>query len=83
MKLTVITPRGVLYNIQVDKASFPGVLGSFSVMHNHAPILSILRKGKIRYKVPGQTGEQEIAIENGVVEIKQNQIRIFTESSSR
>lgn len=79
MELTIITPRGILCNMNIDKASFPGAQGAFTVMPNHAPIMSTLRRGKIRYNAKGQKEEQEIEVEDGIVEIKQNKIWIFTE----
>lgn len=79
MELTVITPRGIRLNIQVDKASLPGIQGSFTVMPNHAPIISTLRRGKVLYKAKGQIEEQEMEVEVGIVEIKQNHIWIFIE----
>lgn len=81
MELTVITPEGILCNMQVDKASIPGSEGSFTVMSNHAPLMSTLRKGKIRYNAKGG-GEKEIEVEDGIVEVKHNQIWVFTEGGS-
>jgi len=79
MELTIITPRGVLCNMLIDKVSIPGAQGAFTVMPNHAPIMSTLRRGKLRYNAKGQTGEQEMDVEDGIVEIKHNKIWIFTE----
>lgn len=79
MEFTVITPKGILYHVLVDKASFPGSGGTFTVMRNHAPILSTLKKGKIIYNLKGEAEEKELDVEDGIVEVKQNKIRIFTE----
>lgn len=79
MELTIITPRGILCNLLVDKASFPGSKGTFTVMPNHAPIMSTLKRGKIRYNAKGETDEKEMEVEDGIVEVKQNKIWIFTE----
>jgi len=79
MEMTIITPRGILCNMQVDKASIPGSEGSFTVMSNHAPLMSTLRRGKIKYNAKGEAEEKEIDVEDGIVEVKHNKIWIFTE----
>lgn len=65
--------------MQVDKATLPGSLGSFMVLKNHAPLLSTLCKGKIRYTVQGNAEEKEIEVQDGIVEVRQNKIWVFTE----
>jgi len=79
MELTVISPKGILCDMQIDKASFPGCQGTFTVMPNHAPLVSTLKKGKIKYNPTGKVDEKEIDIEDGIVEIKYNKIRVITE----
>ncbi|MDH6535467.1 F0F1 ATP synthase subunit epsilon [Parabacteroides sp. 52] len=79
MELIIITPMGIVCNRQVDKASFPGSLGVFTVFPNHAPIVSTIKKGVVRYNAKGEAVEQEIEVKEGIVEIKQNKIWIFTE----
>ncbi|MDH6358019.1 F0F1 ATP synthase subunit epsilon [Parabacteroides sp. PF5-9] len=79
MELTIITPKGIRCNLQVEKASFPGIQGAFTVMPHHAPIMSTLKKGTIKYQAKGQREELEIDVEDGIVEIKNNQIWVFTE----
>ena len=79
MELTIITPNGMLRNEQVEKASFPGTKGAFTVLSNHASLVSTLGKGKIRYEAKGEAVEKEIDIESGIVEVKQNKIQVFIE----
>lgn len=77
MELTVISPRGILCQAEVEKVMIPGSLGAFTVLPNHAPLISSLQKGMIRYTTKGE--EKEMAVTGGIVEVKQNKIRIFTE----
>lgn len=75
MDLTVISPQGVVLHEQVNKVTLPGAIGSFTILNNHAPLIAALGKGAIRYGETG--GEQEYAIEGGVVEVDDNRIRIL------
>ena len=56
----------------------PGILGSFEVKANHAPIVSALEKGKVL--VRKSEGEISYAISGGFVEVTQNKLTLIAES---
>ena len=47
MLLEIITPDKSIYSGHVKLIQLPGNIGSFEIENNHAPIISILDKGKI------------------------------------
>ena len=61
-------------HLDVDCIFFPGVLGEFEVLRNHAPIISILEEGKIRWRTGGK--EDSIEVKGGVVMVRHNIIKI-------
>ena len=50
MKLRIITPSELLFEGEVESVTLPGRAGSFSVLNNHAPIISSLDKGTVACK---------------------------------
>ena len=77
MQLTIITPDQQVFSGEVSSATFPGEEGSFQVLNNHAPLISALGKGTIRYQ--GSGGEQSVIVEGGVVEVLKNNITVLAE----
>ena len=57
LHLEIITPEKILYTNNVGLVQLPGINGSFTVLKNHAPLVSLLTKGKIR--VIGKDGKEE------------------------
>ena len=47
MNLEIITPDKSVYTGEVSLVQLPGIDGSFEVLDNHAPLISVLKKGKI------------------------------------
>ena len=78
MKLEIITPEKALFKGEVESLSVPGSKGRFMILHNHAPIISMLDKGLITYS-PGGYEKKSIQIEGGVVEVKKNKIIILAD----
>jgi F-type H+-transporting ATPase subunit epsilon len=77
MRLEIISPKGTVVQTEVTQVSLPGAVGAFTVLNGHAPIISTLRKGNISYQTSTKPGD--VAIEKGMVEVKENIIRIFVE----
>ena len=76
--LEIITPDGQVYQGEVESAAFPGTLGTFQVLQNHAPIISSLNKGPLAYV--DQEGAHKYEIDGGVVEVLNNKITVLAES---
>lgn len=74
MKLKIISPEKVIYKGDVERVSLPGSLGFFTVLKDHAPLVSSLVEGKIVYLEA--EGEKEMEIESGVVEVRDNEVII-------
>lgn len=78
MKVKIISPEKTIY--QGDDASLlqlPGIDGSFEILNNHAPIISVLSKGTIR--IVTNEGEKKFDINSGVVECSNNTIQILVQ----
>ena len=78
MELEIISPGGVLFKGETDYVSFPGTAGSFDVLPHHAPMIAALDAGVIRYQTD-EKKEQEIKIQSGFVEIKDDILSVCIE----
>lgn len=74
MTLKVISAEAVLYEGEVEWVTLPGASGSFTVLRNHASLVSTLVAGKLRYGLDGHEGVQEIA--GGVVDVDRNVVSV-------
>ncbi len=76
MKLTIITPQSNT-TVEVEKVSLPGSQGGFMVLEGHAPLISSLSKGQVRYEQQGQ--EHVLEVNGGLVEVNRNEVRVVVE----
>ncbi len=78
MFLEIITPEKKLFEGKVNLIRVPGVEGSFAILNNHAPIVSLLDAGKIKInKIDGET--LYFQIKGGVIEVKNNKTIILAD----
>ena len=78
MKVNIITPEETLFSGELYLVKVPGIDGSFEIMNNHAPLLSILGKGEIKL-VDDNKNETKISINGGVIEVSDNNVKILAE----
>lgn len=81
MYLEIVTPDEKFFEGEVESATFPGTDGSFQVLNNHAPMISTLGKGDLRFsrKVEKKVKETHILVEGGVVEVLNNKVSVLAE----
>jgi F-type H+-transporting ATPase subunit epsilon len=81
MFLEIITPDEKVFQGEVDSATFPGSDGSFQVLNNHAPMISTLGYGDIKFSrmVEKKVRETHLLVEGGIVEVLNNKVTVLAE----
>ena len=78
MKLEIVTPEKTIFAGEVSLVQLPGVDGSFEILNHHAPLISVLKRGKIKIE-DDQNQEQFFEINGGVVEVLRNKVLVLAE----
>ena len=78
MYLEILTPDEKIFEGEVITTSFSGIDGTFQVMNNHAPMISILGLGDLRY-TEDKKNEQTITVNGGIVEVLNNKTVVLVE----
>ena len=74
MKLQIISTDGVIFEGEATKVTLPGTVGPFTVLENHASILSTLTKGVLEYESNGIV--EAVKIKGGFVDVNNNQVSV-------
>ncbi len=93
MLLEIVSPEAKLFSAEVTSVTLPGVDGSFQILNNHAPIVSILGEGVVKITASSfafakdvatkftKVDEQNytIAIQSGTIEMKDNKVIVLVD----
>jgi F-type H+-transporting ATPase subunit epsilon len=93
MILEIVSPEATLFKGEVTSVSLPGVNGSFQILNNHAPIVSILKQGTVKVTATSFKFEKEVedkfskvsndtyalAINSGTIEMKDNKVIVLAD----
>jgi F-type H+-transporting ATPase subunit epsilon len=77
MYLEILTPDKKVFEGNVVIATFPGADGSFQIMDNHAPLISLLKEGLVEYK--SKDISNSLHITGGVVEVLKNKVVLLAD----
>ncbi len=76
MRCKIVTPESLFFEGQVDSIIMPGLDGDLGILEDHAPIITLLRKGRLEIDSAGKLTQYQI--EKGFSEVKDNNVVIFT-----
>jgi F-type H+-transporting ATPase subunit epsilon len=78
MHLEIITPEQTIFSGEVSLVQLPGIDGSFEILNDHAPLISVLAGGKVKVQ-DTQKQIQYFEIKGGVVEVLFNKVLVLAE----
>tara|TARA_A100000164_G_scaffold204435_1_gene181403 strand:- start:1919 stop:2197 length:279 start_codon:yes stop_codon:yes gene_type:complete len=92
MYIDIISPETTLFSGEIQSITVPGKKGYFQILNQHAPIVSTLKKGKVKIRgelVLSEEVREKIVLENdghyyfpinsGVIEMRNNKIVLLAE----
>ena len=79
LHLKIVSPENILFEGEAVFVKLPGVLGDFSLLSYHAPLISSLTKGVVFYRL-SEGKENSIEITGGFTEVSNNSVTVCVES---
>lgn len=77
--LNVVTPeKRLVMHQEIDEVTVPGFRGELNILPGHAPLMTTLETGPLRWKVKGQA-EQSAVISWGYCEVGPNGVEILAD----
>ena len=74
LTLKILSPEREVLSTGADSVELPGSLGRFEILRNHAPLISSLDAGTIRYAVGNEW--HEISCPGGFAEVRDNTVTV-------
>ncbi|SJZ47972.1 ATP synthase F1 subcomplex epsilon subunit [Selenihalanaerobacter shriftii] len=79
IQLDIVTPERVVYSEEVEMVVVPAMDGDLGILPKHAPLISGLNVGKIRFK--NQGNETVVVTSGGFLEVKPDQVNVLADTA--
>jgi F-type H+-transporting ATPase subunit epsilon len=79
----IVSAETTLYSGSAEVVIAPGQRGELGIYPRHTPLLTTLKPGSVRIKLPNQTEEELIYVSGGILEVQPNVVTILSDSAIR
>jgi len=77
--LEIVTPGRIVFNDEVKTFTAPGIEGSFQILPKHAPFISTIIPGPVKFTTK-QDDTKFFVTSGGTVEVHDNKVTMLAES---
>jgi len=79
----IVSAEKTLYSGSAEVVIAPGQRGELGIYPRHTPLLTTLKPGSVRLKLPNQVEEELIYVSGGILEVQPNVVTILSDSAIR
>jgi F-type H+-transporting ATPase subunit epsilon len=80
-QLEIVTPEKKVVDTEASEAQIPGKNGYLGILPGHAPLITELSVGEVKFHAGGQ--EQKLAVAWGFAEVLPDKVTILAETAER
>ena len=82
IRLDIVSAEHELFSGECEMVVAPGVMGELGIMPRHAPLVTRLRPGEVRAKLPGGE-EHAFYVSGGMLEIQPHVVTVLSDTGVR
>lgn len=79
----VVSAEESIYSGLAEVVTVPGEMGELGIYPSHAPLLTRIKPGSVRIKVPNQSEEELIYVSGGFLEVQPSVITVLADTAIR
>ena len=83
MQVDVVSAEEQIFSGLAEFVVLPGEVGELGVYPRHAPLITRIKPGTVRIRVPGQTDEELIFVAGGILEVQPNMVTVLADTAIR
>ena len=79
----VVSAEKSMFSGLAEVVIAPGEMGELGIYPRHAPLLTRIKPGSVRLKLPNQEAEELIYVSGGMLEVQPNVVTILADTAIR
>jgi F-type H+-transporting ATPase subunit epsilon len=83
MRIDVVSAEESIYSGEAEFVVLPGVMGELGIYPRHAPLITQIKAGTVRIKVPGKEDEEMIFVQGGILEVQPDHVNVLSDTAIR
>jgi len=79
----VVSAEEQIYSGPAEFVALPGEAGQLGIYPKHTPLITRIKPGAVRIRVPGQEEEEFVFVAGGVLEVQPNAVTVLADTAIR
>jgi F-type H+-transporting ATPase subunit epsilon len=83
LHVDVVSAEEQIYSGEAEFVVLPGEVGELGIYPRHTPLITRIKPGAVRIKVPGQEEEEFVFVAGGILEVQPKVVTVLTDTAIR
>ena len=83
IQVEVVSAEESIFSGEAEFVVLPGGVGELGVYPNHTPLITRIKAGAVRIRVPGENRDELIFVAGGILEIQPNLVTVLADTAIR
>ena len=79
----VVSAEEQIFSGEAEFVALPGESGELGIYPRHTPLITRIRPGAVRIRIPGQAEDEFVFVAGGVLEVQPNVVTVLADTAIR
>lgn len=79
----VVSAEASIFEGKAEFVVLPGESGELGIYPQHIPLITRIRPGAVRIKIPGRAEEEFVFVAGGILEVQPNRVTVLADTAIR
>jgi len=79
----VVSAEELIFSGEAEFVVLPGIMGELGIYPRHAPLLTQIKPGAVRIKMPGKDEEELVFVQGGFLEVQPQRVTVLADTAIR
>jgi F-type H+-transporting ATPase subunit epsilon len=79
----VVSAEAQIFSGEAEFVTLPGEAGELGIYPKHTPLITRIKPGAVRIKVPGSSEEEFVFVAGGILEVQPNAVTVLADTAIR
>ena len=79
----VVSAEELIFSGEAEFVALPGEAGELGIYPKHTPLITRIKPGAVRIKVPGKTEDEFVFVAGGLLEVQPNAVTVLADTAIR
>ena len=83
IQVDVVSAEEQIYSGPAEFVALPGEAGELGIYPKHTPLITRIKPGAVRIRVPGQADEEFVFVAGGILEVQPKAVTVMADTAIR